>query len=449
MVAEANGSTMNSQQADAVIIGAGMGGLCAAARLAAAGLDTIVLERSPHLGGRCSHRERDGFRVTTGAIMIPMGERSAIREAFDAVGARMDMVETTGRMRYRLAHGDYDLPARGGGLYGMLEFALGGDAQRAAELFGHFREALFETIPADDLSFGTWLARHTDSAEVRGLLHGFCAALMGTNPHEIPAGEFFRFLRYSSRGSRFGLAAQGNGVLMETLAAAIGEHGGIVRRSTRCQAIELRDGRAAAVVVRGINGAPERIAADFIISNVGPDRTVELAGGASCFDEGYLQRLRTRSHAAPIIHYSFVTDAPLIEGFTGCLVFGNTSNLIYLEIPSLISPALAPPGRYLHTAYGAPCDSTGINLDAEAENTLRELEQNFPGAMTGARFLVRARHRGQAPGMRRWPGYMMPVATPIENLFNVGDGCTPPGTIGTEGAAASARLVAESILAAR
>jgi hypothetical protein len=36
---------------------------------------------------------------------------------------------------------------------------------------------------------------------------------------------------------------------------------------------------------------------------------------------------------------------------------------------------------------------------------------------------------------------MMPVTTPIPNLFNVGDGCTPPGTIGTEGAAGSAREV--------
>ena len=28
---------------------------------------------------------------------------------------------------------------------------------------------------------------------------------------------------------------------------------------------------------------------------------------------------------------------------------------------------------------------------------------------------------------------MMPMTTPIRHLFNVGDGATPPGTIGTEG----------------
>jgi len=46
------------------------------------------------------------------------------------------------------------------------------------------------------------------------------------------------------------------------------------------------------------------------------------------------------------------------------------------------------------------------------------------------------------------PGIVCPVTTPVENLWNVGDGCTPPGTIGTEGAASSAREVAKQILAA-
>jgi phytoene dehydrogenase-like protein len=437
---------MKIDKTDAVVVGAGMGGMCAAARLAAAGLSTVVVEKSPYLGGRCSHRERDGCRVTTGAIMIPMGKGSAIRGSFDAVGAHMDMVETTGAMRYRLSHGDYDLPTAGGGLYGMLEFALRRNETAARNLFRHFRDALSGSLPPDDLSFETWLAQHTSNAEVKGLFHGFCAALMGTNPHEIPAGEFFRFLKCSSRGSRFGLAANGNGALMESLAAAIRDHGGSVRRSTRCQHIEVGEGRATAVVVRSAAGGEERITADFVISNLGPEGTAELAGGAVNFDQDYLARLRTNAHEAPIVHFSFLTEVPLIDGFSGCLVFGNTRNLIYLEIPSLISPALAPSGTYLHTAYGAPSDSAGGDLDAEADHTLRELEENFPGAMANARFLVRAKHRGRAPGMHRWPGYMMPVETPIPNLFNVGDGCTPPGTIGTEGAAASARAAVEIIL---
>jgi phytoene dehydrogenase-like protein len=47
--------------------------------------------------------------------------------------------------------------------------------------------------------------------------------------------------------------------------------------------------------------------------------------------------------------------------------------------------------------------------------------------------------------MHRWAGFMMPVETPVQNLFNVGDGATTPGTIGTEGAASSAKAADELI----
>jgi phytoene dehydrogenase-like protein len=166
------------------------------------------------------------------------------------------------------------------------------------------------------------------------------------------------------------------------------------------------------------------------------------------FDADYLAKLDESPHEAPIFHISFVTDEPLIEDFDGCLVFGNNRNLIYLEIPSLISPDISPPGRYLHTAFGAPADAANANLKKELENTLHELKENFPGQIDGAEFLVRARHSGEGPGMHRWAGHMMPVTTSIENLFNVGDGATSPGTIGTEGAAASAREAERLILSA-
>jgi phytoene dehydrogenase-like protein len=436
---------MAHKDADAIVIGAGMGGLCAAARLTAAGLKVILVEKSPHLGGRCSHRERGGFTGTTGAIMIPMGENSAIRQAFDLMGVAMDMVETTGRMRYRLAHGDYDLPPSGG-LLGVLEFAFEGDSAAAAELLGHFRNASGSEVPAEGEMLNQWFDRHTRSQVVKNLFQGFCAALMGTSLHEIPAAEFFRFLRHSSHGSRFGLAARGNGTLMESLADAIGNSGSEIRRRTVCRKILIENGRVTGVEISPAGGAPVKLSAEYVLSNAGPCKTMELTGDEGLFDGPWRQRLDAARHEAPIIHFSFVCDQPLIEGFDGSLVFGTTRNLIYLEIPSIISPRLAPPGKYLHTAYGAPANAAEPDLKVEAANTLDELETNFPGTLERAQFLVRARHSGACPGMHRWPGFMMPVDTPVKNLFNVGDGATPPGTIGTEGAAASARAAVEQIL---
>jgi phytoene dehydrogenase-like protein len=410
----------------------------------AAGFRVLLIEKSRYLGGRCSHRVRDGFVVTTGAIMIPMGQDSAIRQAFDAVGAPMDMVETTGRMRYRMLHGDYDLPLVGGGLRGMIEFAFEGDSEKTENLFRAIIGVLGGDRPDEQQSLRDWFLERTQNPAVLGVFQGFCAALMGTSLHEIPAAEFFRFLGRSSKGSRFGLAAAGNGALMETLGNAIEERGGEILRRHRCERILVEGGRVVGVELVDHSGVTKRLKADAVMSNLGPNTTMDLCAQPELFSGPWKTRLDAHPYCAPIIHYSFVCDEPLIPDLHGSLVFGNTRNLIYLEIPSLISPQLAPEGKYLHTAYGAPIDATVTDLRADAANTLVELEKNFPGLQSRAQFLVKARHMGPAPGMHRWPGYMMPAETPVTGLYNVGDGATPPGTIGTEGSAASGRTAVQS-----
>lgn len=442
------GTPDTTEHFDAIVIGAGMGGLCAAARLTGAGMRVLLLEKSPYLGGRCGHRVREDCLVTTGALMIPMGPSSAIREAFDAVGAEMDMVDITGRLRYRLAHGDYDLPPGGGGLLGMIEFAMQ-DTAAAQALFGHIRDALFVWTPLDTINTREWFDQYTDNVEVKNLFQGYCAALMGTNLHEIPAGEFFRFLKYSSKGSRFGMAREGNGALMDALAAAMEQRGSVVRTRTGCRRIFIENGQATGVEIPDGEGGHIRVSSELVISNLGPDRTVALAGGEAAFEVSYVRRLHANAADAPIMHISFVMDRPLIEDFDGCMVFGNTKNLIYLEIPSAIAATMSPAGKYLHTAFGAPADALSPDMDREFDTAMRELEENFPGVTADATFLVKAKHRAPAPGMHRWAGFGLPVNTPIKGLYNVGDGCTPPGTIGTEGAAASAREVAKMVLSSR
>ena len=106
-----------------------------------------------------------------------------------------------------------------------------------------------------------------------------CAALMGTNLHEIPAGEFFRFLKYSSKGSRFGLAIRGNGEMMNSLGDAMEKRGSRILTHARCERIITDNGRVTGVDVHIKNGEALHIEAEYVISNTGPNRTVDLVGG--------------------------------------------------------------------------------------------------------------------------------------------------------------------------
>src|SRR5438034_1617649 len=72
----------------ALVIGAGLGGIVTAARLARAGFQVQVLEKNEAPGGRCSQLMCDGHRFDIGATLLLMPEVFA--ETYSALGERME-----------------------------------------------------------------------------------------------------------------------------------------------------------------------------------------------------------------------------------------------------------------------------------------------------------------------------------------------------------------------
>ena len=70
--------TSTPERFDALVIGAGAGGLSAAALLAHHGYRTLVVESRDRVGGRASSIEDRGFTVNTGAVAIEYGGRPSI-----------------------------------------------------------------------------------------------------------------------------------------------------------------------------------------------------------------------------------------------------------------------------------------------------------------------------------------------------------------------------------
>ncbi len=433
---------MTKTKTDVLVIGSGVGGLCAAARLAAKGVKVILAEKLPYLGGRLSSRNYKGYKLTTGAIMVPYGEKSAFQESFDLVGAPLKVRETLGGFRMRLDSGDFDATADGSNFPDMLEFALGAKDE-VAKVAAYFLQGV-AAAKHDDISFREWLGRCTDNEGIQNLFQGFCGAFVGLNSNEVTVEEFFFMMKNMViHNHKYGVAVEGNEHIMNALAAGAKEKGVEVWTGASCKGIAVEGGRASGAVIER-DGEEEMVEADYIVSNVGANLTVKLAGEPN-FGEEYMASLNHMPYATPVVHVCFATKEP-VSDFKGIMNFGNARRLVFLETPTLTCPELAPEGMHFANTFSVPENAAGpLKLKETIELVMLDLEDNFPSFKKNAEILFVATHHGEWPAMRRWPGYTLPTSTPIENLHNVGDACLPRGIVGVEACAETAKEVVERI----
>lgn len=417
---------------DAVVIGAGIGGLSAGALLSKRGYRTLVLERAPSVGGRYGSLKHGNIVYPNGGSLIQVG--GPVEEVFEEVGADFDVINP-GRFKYWVKDRGWIDPGEGGGQFRRALVQISEDEEAVNRVLGSLRDIL-KTQQYPDGSMLDWLNSLSDNSGIRGIFQAIVATAFG--PEDVPAKNFFALLALTS-GKGAGLAHYGGMRLMQTLAKSLVRNGGAIWNRSKARRIAIENGTAAAVEVSGADGTVV-VPARVVVSNAGPFQTIEMAGAES-FDHGYLAHVedRIKPMYAPSFHI-VGTQSLLGEGYAGFAYMIGTRRICTMFDATAIA-GWSPEGVRITEAYPFVVPDPDIHPDpaqwvAEAEADLDEIS---PGWREHSRLRTICFNR-EYPGNHTWTGMGVDVATPIPNLFLVGDGCeSPKGYAGGSGAAESAQ----------
>lgn len=288
-----------------VIIGAGLSGLSAAARLRARGFDVTVVEASSSPGGLVRTETIDGHRFDTGATILTMPE--LIVDPLTELGLPAE--EVLGRLALRPVDPGYVMNYADGTTLRMpndpdripaaVADAFGPAAARGTdELLRWLRDvydAEFEVFI--DRNYGgirdlagprtrsaaTELVRLNALRGLTGAVGGFVAdervqraftfqaLYAGVPPHRARA--IYAIIADMDIGRGLSAPAGGMGRVGEVFAEALASAGVTIRYGSRARALTCSGSRVSGVVIDG-----ETLPADAVIATTERDRVAELLG---------------------------------------------------------------------------------------------------------------------------------------------------------------------------
>ncbi len=474
-----------------VIVGAGLGGLACALRLAGAGRRVTVLEREKSAGGRIGQLEIDGYRFDTGPTVLTLPH--LLDETLNSVSERLadwlDLVRLDPAYRAHFPDGSaLDIRASTEGTAAEIARLCGPREADGYLRYVDYLDGLYR------LEWKRFIDRNLDSPYdllgpdlarliVRGgfrrlsakvaqffgdprlqRVFSFQSLYAGVAPHRALAS--YAVIAYLDTVAGVYFPRGGMHTVAETLAAAAVKHGVTIDYGREVTGVEITGRRARAIRTRD----GERIAADVVVLN--PDLPVayrdllhrplrrNLRYSPSCV----VLHAGSADVDSTLAHHNVLFGAAWKATFDDVTRHGRLMSdpSLFVTNATRTDPALAPSGHHSYYIL-APVPNTDAGIDwtargpAYAEELLRTLaSRGHP--------LAQIRDIRQITTPADWAGRGMAAGTPfasahtfrqtgplrpgniapgLENVVFVGSG-TQPG-VGMPMVLVSARLAAERI----
>jgi phytoene dehydrogenase-like protein len=441
---------------DAIIIGAGIGGLATALMLSHLGRRVLLLEQQKFVGGRCSSFDRQGFHYDLGVHLISRSDKGIIGDVLRRVGipnpvkyvyvrplsSYQGKVCTFPRdFKDMVSEKDYN---------GLLSFL--GDIRFMPE------EKMAEY---DHITLKTFLSQYTLEPLVHGWVNTVTGIYIGCFMETASTGEFMRCLKWEAEARASGYPYGGCNVIADAYADGIRQFGGDIELGAKVQKIEVERGH-----VKGVMVGDNLYQSDVIVSNADIQNTILNLVGVNYFPSEYVEHVKglkyTRGGVVVRIALNRkLTDIHMLGSISG---FDSEEQALKISkgiipeeidlmvvVPSNFSDKSAPEGKqYVCLGAGGwgmvPKENKQELIEAvinTAEHIIPGLRENilWVNAMASDDLNKMLGEHGAFIGVQQTVdqvGDMRPkINTPIEGLYIVG--CEAGGHgVGIELAASSA-----------
>ncbi|MFZ5917990.1 MAG: phytoene desaturase family protein [Chloroflexota bacterium] len=427
---------------DAVVVGAGVGGLTVASLLAHAGWQVLLVEQSDRVGGRA--------KTLTGDELLARGERwyrDVLGQQYCWLANAEPSFETIQRegllAGYQIDLGYHGVSLNGRGYFYDLDQIIGSGELAGVEFAGNINATyigdewyldfhagkldprLADIVQRSGLPFlDFYLSSFKMSADdfarfesvslerwcrERGIdrqpalyemLHAVGTLITTINdPAEISVGDIFRYFaqvinpRFKRGIARWpsGFVVGGVQQWLDSVVGRFRHFGGELWLNSRVLHIRIAEGRVWGVTVETADGELVEIDAPVVVSNVPTQETFRYADPAA-FPPEYVERSRNLRSYGSIAPYFGLKELALPEaqwslGIKDTIVIPKGDRLshdVYMcwNIQSQSDPRCAPAGKHLLTAYAPVTEDEARDKELMAwacGQIVEYLERRYPG----------------------------------------------------------------------
>ena len=425
---------------DAVVLGAGIGGLASALLMASAGKKVAVFEKNERPGGRLGSRQRDDFKVDYGVHLISRGPKGPLVQLLDRCGVENTLEFTKVRPVQSTGGEIFKFPQDLKGRVPDEDFAA------VMNLVMGVKDMTDEEMhELDDSTLEEYLNRLSTNPLVHACISQVGYIYCCIPEYILSAGEFCRCMKWEAEAHASGYPAGGCGAIVQAYVDGLEKYGAELHVGTPVTKVIVEDGKAVGIIAGG-----EEHRADYIVSNSDIKQTVLELVGPEHFDDEYVQYVKDLQYSMISLLARFALDTVISPDIHMLSNFSSLPPREYYDIlcrgelpedlnsfvvvPTSFDPTLAPEGKQLiaigsAVPYGIDESLCPAILDAAIANA----ETYFPGLRDHVVFTERvypsdaARDMGEegagigiAQAAGQAGNHRPAIKTPLEGLYIVG-----------------------------